>query len=81
LIGTLMMNMPVLYLACRLAPRSDWLFVRFCVMDDFVVLGEVAVDRRLQLNDHAEDPLEPPAGGRREEVSTALSHEPEVRVK
>jgi hypothetical protein len=36
-------------------------------MEVLVVLGEVAVDRRLQLNDQAEDPLEPPAGGRREE--------------
>jgi hypothetical protein len=32
-------------------------------MDDLVVLGEVAVDRRLQLDDRAEDPaLGPPAG-------------------
>ena len=47
-----------------------------------VVLGEVAVDRRLQLDDRAERAaLEPPAGERRENVSTAFSQEPEVGVK
>jgi hypothetical protein len=56
--------------------------MRFWVMDDLVVLGEVAVDRRLHLDDRAEDPRL----GRRwvsdeKKVSTALSHEPEVGVK
>jgi hypothetical protein len=37
-------------------------------MDDLVVLGEVAVDRRLHLDDRVEDHAPgPPAGERREE--------------
>ena len=46
-----------------------------------VVLGEVAVDRRLQLDDRAEDPRLRRRRVSAEKASTALSHEPEVGVK
>jgi hypothetical protein len=47
-----------------------------------VVLGDVSVDRGLQVDDRVEAAaLQTAAGERREKVSTAFSQEPEVGVK